>query len=129
MPIITAPGFDGRTHEIEVKNTNEVFDGYHTFGELYEHRARIFIALCKKIQDAHTDEEITPPVYRSKKHSDGSSYEGMFVLGIYGDRGSQITYHLEMEYWRDTHFATDLERAPEWDGHSPKDVLNRLKKI
>jgi hypothetical protein len=28
-------------------DTNRISDGYHTFGELYDHRIQLFIALCK----------------------------------------------------------------------------------
>ena len=28
-------------------NTNLISDGYHSFGELYDHRITLFITLCK----------------------------------------------------------------------------------
>lgn len=103
----------------------EVSDGFHTFDELYDHRITLFIALCKRIADVNFDN----PIWRSKLHSDGSSYDGWFVLGIYKEKGKQITYHLPISEWENTEFAETLEKAPEFDGHSSADVLTRIKEI
>lgn len=108
-------------------------DGYHTFDELYEHRITLFIALCKSLVmlwDAQKVGGTEEMVWRSQRHSDGELCFGdgsWFVMGIAKDSGKQITYHLPMIYWENTDFATTLEKAPEWDGHSSQDVLNRLK--
>ena len=95
----------------------EVSDGFHTFTELYEHRVVLFIALCKSY---------SKDIWRSKFHSDGSVFDGWFVLGIGKMEGSQITYHLPLSKWEDTNFAETLEKAPEWDSHTASDVLIRL---
>jgi hypothetical protein len=34
-----------------------------------------------------------------------------------------------MSRWEETNFAPELEKAPEWDGHTPADVLDRLKAL
>lgn len=103
-------------------------DGYHTFEELYDHRIELFIALCKVSQPPYT--EINPPlVWRSKLHYDGSEFIGWFVLGMNKVAGRQITYHLPMVRWADTDFAETLDKAPEFDGHTPADVLERLKRL
>ena len=70
------------------------------------------------------------PVWRSKNHSDGEPAFGgtWFVLGINKEKGKQITYHLPMSKWDETDFAETLEKAPEFDGHTSQDVLERLKK-
>lgn len=105
---------------ITIKGDNlEVSDGYHTINELYEHRINLFIALCKRINDC----------WRSDTHSDGTSFEGWFILGINKSQGSQITYHLPMSRWDDCDFATTLFKAPEWDGHTSNDVLKRLLEL
>ena len=107
--------------------TMSVSDGYHTFDELYEHRITLFIALCKAIA---TFDLLNPPtIWRSKLHSDGSSFDGWFILGMNKVAGRQVTYHLPLSKWEDTGFAETLEKAPEWDGHTANDVLNRLKLI
>lgn len=101
-------------------------DGYHTFAELYDHRITLYIALCAA-QRLFTDKEI----WRSKKHSDGELAFGgtWFVLGIGSKAGEQITYHLPIERWDETNFAVTYDKAPEYDGHTSEDVIERLKKL
>jgi hypothetical protein len=109
--------------------TNKISDGYHTFGELYDHRIRLFIALCRIIRDNLQLQADGLGVWRSQFHSDGSNYDGWFIMGIYTGYGFQISYHLPMEEWKWTEFARTLDRAPEWDGHTPNDVLERLRSL
>lgn len=115
---------DGRINikslTIKGLDTMEVSDGSHTMNELYDHRITLFIALCKFIDRK---------VWRSELHHDGKGYEGWFILGIDKEVGKQITYHLPMSRWEETSFAETLDRAPEWDGHTPADVLERLKNL
>lgn len=101
------------------QDTGKISDGSHTFDELYEHRHALFIALCYERQE-------NTKVWRSKLHSDGSFLPGWFVLGLGKQKGYQITYHLPLSKWEITNFAETLERAPEYDGHSSQDVLERL---
>lgn len=98
---------------------NQISDGYHTFGELYKHRIALWIALCIELAGHGI-------VWRSKRHSDGSHFEGWFLLGMHKEPGLQITYHLPDSMWSKCGFAETLERAPEWDGHTSEDVLERL---
>ena len=105
----------------------ELSDGYHTFNELYEHRATLYIALCEQL--CLFVESFPKEVWRSKKHSDGTSYPGWFILGINKEKGKQITYHLPLSKWKETCFAETLDVAPKFDGHTPKQVLRRLKRI
>jgi hypothetical protein len=93
-------------------------DGYHTFDELYEHRHALFIALCRELKGF--------PIWRSRRHHDGSTYEGWFIMGIGSSPGEQITYHLPERLWSAVPFAVVLDCAPEWDGHTPEDVVQRL---
>ena len=108
-----------------------VSDGYHTFDELYEHRIRLFISLCKQRVDYATDTGGKKGgVWTSVQHSDGSTFGDWFILGIGKSKGQQITYHLPARFWQEVcEFAEVLERAPEWDGHTSEDVLNRLKEL
>lgn len=110
----------------------KVSDGYHTMDELYEHRIELYISLCRclaAVRENATLKQIFPQVWRSLMHSDGSCFEGWFILGIHKEKGKQITYHLPMSKWVETRFVYTLNRAPEWDGHTPKDVLERLKNL
>jgi hypothetical protein len=99
-------------------DTNQISDGYHTFGELYEHRITLFTALCRKLSKGR--------VWRTQTHSDGSVWEGWFVLGIGFKHGEQITYHLPLSKWDDAEFAETIDKAPDYDGHTSDDVLQRI---
>jgi hypothetical protein len=108
-----------------MSDMGEISDGYHTFNELYDHRIALFLALCAEV-DARTP---TGHVWRSKRHSDGSSIDGWYVMGIGTEHGKQITYHLPLSRWTDSDFlGTECETAPEFDGHTSADVLVRLKR-
>lgn len=102
----------------------EVGDGYHTMRELYDHRFTLFVALCRTGRRLRLWR-----VWRSLLHSDGSSFAGWFVLGIGIADGHQITYHLPESRWDETGFSETLDRAPDFDGHSPQDVLERLETL
>lgn len=106
-----------------------VSDLYHTFGELYEHRCLLWIMSLRYFDISHRQLELPRCIWRSQKHSDGSEYEGWFVLGYGIDKGEQITYHLPLKYWDMCNFAQTLDRAFEFDGHTSADVLERLKKL
>lgn len=112
--------------------TDDISDGYHTFGELYNHRIALYMLLAKQIAYPGRNEVYCKgdnPVWKSKAHSDESIWEGWFILGIYKAKGQQITYHLPMSEWDKCYFAEELEKAPEWDGHTSEDVLVRLNSL
>lgn len=118
------------------KNQREnVSDGYHTFKELYDHRIRLWIELCKAKSEQFQNKGGVMdfencPVWITTVHSDGSSWDGWFVLGVGKEKGQQITYYLPNSYWNEcSRFATILEKAPEFDGHTSADVLERLKEL
>lgn len=97
----------------------EVSDGYHTFDELYEHRHALFIALMM----AHSKNS-----WRSWQHDDGTCLTGWFIAGVKLPTGQTITYHLPERLWPllDYVACTTETRAPKWDGHTSKDVIERL---
>ncbi len=133
MEVITIQRLDG-PHEISVLATNSVSDGYHTFGELYDHRITLFITLCRLYNkhEAKTKWITGEPhvgVWRSQKHSDNTMFDGWFVMGMGTENGQQITYHLPLSRWDETSFADTIGFAPVWDGHTPQDTLDRLKKL
>ena len=107
----------------KVKRQKEVIDnisdGWHTFGELYEFRMSLSIALL------NTNKDIS---WKSKKHDDGSMFEGgYFICGIKTPLG-QVTNHYKLESW-DLFDVPELEYAPKWDGHTAKDSIVRLKSL
>ena len=93
-------------------------DGYHTFDELYEHRTVLFSVIC----NSHTD-----LAWKSRHHHDGTMFDDMFIAGIQTPAGP-CTYHCENQYW-DLFRVPELERAPEFDGHTPEDVLQRIQSL
>ena len=96
-------------------------DGYHTFGELYEQRAALFATVCH----AYPHDS-----WIADYHHDGTMYEGMFIAGVYTPEGP-YTCHIENEFRYFFSGLTHLNRAPEWDGHQPRDYtrLFNLKKF
>lgn len=99
------------------KDMSYVSDGYHTFGELYDHRFALFCLLSALM-----------PMFawRSKKHHDGTMFEGgYFVCGLNFPSGS-ITYHYKLERWDKLNHVQTLDLAPKWDGHDSKDVIQRI---
>lgn len=97
-------------------------DGYHTFDELYAHRHALFIALL------HRQQNKRPAAWKSRMHHDGTMFDGMFIAGIGEKAGEQITYHMPVRLYKELHVQS-RQYAPEWDGHTPDDVVERLKKL
>lgn len=108
-------------------DAGKISDGYHTFDELYDHRITLFIALCHWVHQF--EEEYSRPVsiWRSKKHSDGTSWAGWFIAGIGKEKGEMITYHIPIYRWHELAGIETLDQAPEYDGHTSVDVLKRIK--
>ena len=104
------------TVTVEVVDTNEVSDGYHSYGELYDHRTVLF-ALVTAMTSRRT--------WRSRQHEDGSMFEGMFIVGWEAEDG-EVTYHVEDRYWHVFGHCQTLERAPHFDGYTAADILKRL---
>lgn len=104
--------------KLSKKITGETSDGYHTFNELYHHRAVLFAALCNNT---------SVKAWKSKQHHDGTMYNGMFIVGIDLPRGfGQVSYHYDIEPYWNMFDVLELDRAPEWDRHTPTDAINRI---
>lgn len=96
--------------------TGETSDGYHTFNELYHHRAVLFSVIVRDHAEL---------AWKSKAHHDGSMYDGMFIVGIQTPQG-QATYHYDIDPYWEMFDCRELERAPEWDGHTPEQAIERI---
>lgn len=129
----THPGMELRLHvpddhciiDREFIKNGDFFDGFHTMEELYDHRITLFITLCKYLRAPYA-----PNIWRSKVNGDGTTWDGWFVMGVGKEIGKQITYHLPIRRWSETDFVEEtLDQAPEFDGHSSQDVLDRLKTL
>lgn len=94
-------------------------DGYHTFNELYHHRAVLFSVIVKIFADR---------AWKSKLHADGTMYDGMFIVGIETPDG-QATYHYDVDPYWNMFQCKEVDRAPEWDGHTPDQAIERIGKL
>ncbi len=112
---------DADTGVIEC-DAGKVSDGYHTFEELYEHRCLLFLAFQSLWR---RDALARDQAWKSRRHHDGTSYDGWFIAGMALPQG-QISYHIPEKYW-DLCDAPERETAPEWDGHTSQDVIERLR--
>lgn len=89
-----------------------ISDGWHTFEELYYHRMVLFSIILNQNKDIS---------WKAKKHHDGTMFsDDSFICGIETPKG-QYTYHYKLKYW-DNFKVKELEYAPEYDGHKPKDI-------
>ena len=118
MPLILP---DGDHLDIPEELVEKVSDGYHDFGELYQHRIALFLALCRALGGG----------WKSQVHTDGSAYDGWFIAGVTLPvegiaRTVAITYHLPQRYWDQAQHLRTLDRAPAWDGHTSAEVVRRL---
>lgn len=96
---------------IEVSDLGKVSDGYHTIGELYEHRIELFLTLAKFSGSYWKEDPNTP---------------GWLIVYIEAPIG-QISYHIpEKGYRAELEKWSVRDDAHEWDGHSSQNVLCRL---
>lgn len=121
---------------VEGFEENEISDGYHTFNELYEFRKMYNAALFNewgKSADRLMEEEGKYSVHKSWRHHDGelcfpNSKHRWFIVSANLPSGL-ISNHYKEKDW-------DLFKVPEvekalfpFDGHTGKDVLERIKRI
>ena len=89
----------------------DMSDGYHTFDELYEHRCLLFINLCVNHHPYET--------YWKADHYEG--WDCLYLeLGV-----GQISYHVPNKY-RYMYESLNRDDEHEYDGHTSKDVIQRL---
>jgi hypothetical protein len=120
-----------------------ISDGYHTFDELYEFRkvynAALFNEWTKQTKVIGFKNPVIHenPIHQSKydvhkswKHHDGELCfgGGWFIVVAILPTG-QVSNHYEAKDW-DLFKVPETEKALfEFDGHTPKDVLERLKQL
>jgi hypothetical protein len=109
----------GKMISIPKTGIGDLSDGYHTFNELYHHRAILFSVICNMFPDK---------AWKSKKHDTGDMFEGMFIVGIETPEG-QATYHYDINPYWDMFNVKELEKAPVWDGHTPTEAIERISKL
>ena len=106
-------------------DSNVISDGYHTFGELYEFRKVYNAALFNDWANRGVNQ-----VHKSWKHFDGElCFNGGWFIVVAILPTGQVSNHYEAKDW-DLFQCHESETAMyEFDGHSPNDVLNRLKAL
>lgn len=102
-------GYQAALDSTQAQVDGNTSDGYHTFNELYEHRHALFALLAD---------------WKSRLHSDGTMFDGWFIAGKDTPYG-QITYHIPDRLW-ELYAVAELDKAPQWDGHTSSDVIERL---
>lgn len=97
----------------------DLSDGYHTFNELYHHRAVLFAVICNANKEM---------AWKSKKHYDGTMYDGMFIVGINTPNGT-ATYHYNVKPYWELYRVRELENAPQWNGNTPTDDIDVIETL
>lgn len=100
------------------KITEDTSDGWHTFKDLYHHRALLFSVIVSNYRDL---------CWKSKRHHDGKLLDWNFIVGIDTPWG-QASYHYGMDYW-DLFDCKVLERAPYYDGYSANESVARIARL
>lgn len=119
-----------------LENIKSLSDGYHTFDELYEFRkmynAVLFNEWATQAVGFNIDGSIKSKfdVHKSWRHNDGELCfgGGWFIVSAMLPTGL-ISNHYKAEDW-DLFKVPEVEKALyEFDGHTPQDVLIRLKNL
>lgn len=99
--------------------TKDTSDGHHTFRDLYHHRAILFGVICNAIPEI---------CWKSMLHHDGTMFNDDFIVGINTPDG-QATYHYKVDRYWDLFRVPVFDHAPEWDGHTPTQAIERIGKL
>lgn len=123
----------------------QISDGYHTFNELYEFRKMYNVALFNELANPNTvryhldKKEFAGigsiqgnkyQVHKSWKHNDGELCfgGGWFIVSAMLP-GGQISNHYKAEDWDLFQIPEEEKALFKFDGHTGKDVLERLKNL
>lgn len=118
----------------ELEHPGNTSDGFHTFDELYEHRMLLNAALFNAWARGGWG---LVPVAKSYRHSDGElcfggetegASGGWFIVTAQLPTG-QISYHYKNENYDLFYAVPHKYVAPEYDGHTPEDVVSRLREF
>ena len=129
--------------DTKLERINELSDGYHTYDELYDFRKMynavlfnhwaIHKNLLVDLQNPIKSQQVDTPLYgvhKSWRHNDGELCfgGGWFIVSAMLPTGL-ISNHYKAEDW-DLFQVPEVEKALyEFDGHTPQDVLVRLKNL
>lgn len=122
MQTITVKQGKGEQH---VNKTSEISDGYHTFRELYRYRMLLQAAWFNTAALGKNQNKIV----KSWRHHDGElcfGKDNYFIVVAQLPTG-QISNHYKGEAW-ELFDVPEVEKAPEWDGHTPEEAADRIEK-
>ena len=114
---------DALNHYIrtELLNINDISNGMYTFGDLYNHKEVLFIAMLALLSKHQY------PIWYTDTYSDGSRRPGSLLVGVFYEPEKQITYtvgELNRPYLRA--IGTWLDKAPDFSGHTSIEVIDRI---
>lgn len=115
-------------HDQDVRSMSQISDGYHTFNELYRYRMLLQAGWFNQLYADYSNHDQGCVVVKSWRHSDGEfcfGKENYFVVVAEFPTG-QVSNHYKGEYW-DLFKVLEVDRAPEWDGHSASDAADRME--
>lgn len=117
---------------IKIFPDGAVFDGYHTFDELYYYRLcynAIFINSLVKLINENPAKFKDIKVCKSKKHFGGElCYGGGWFIVMISTPWGQISNHYKLEYW-DMFNCPVVKQSWKWDGHCMKEAMERLNRL
>ena len=98
-------------------SVGDLSDGYHSFNNLYEHRAVLLAMVLMKM----------PYAWKTTIDAEGRDLvkeDKMFLAGAPTPDG-MISYHVNLELW-DLYKIPEIPQAPIFNGYTEDDVLKRL---
>lgn len=107
------------------EDDNVVSDAYHTMDELYYYRM-LYNAMW--INDMDPILQKAYRIQKSKRHGTGEPcFDGEYFIVQAMLPTGQISNHYELKYW-DLFHCPEVEKADEWDGHTPQQAADRLER-
>jgi hypothetical protein len=108
-----------------LKDTDNISDGYHTFGELYDFRKAYNSALFNEWASQNKYE-----VHKSLKHNGGDyCFGGGWFIVVAVLPSGQISNHYEIKDWDLFNIPAFDETLYPYDWHTEEDVIKRLLSI
>lgn len=107
------------------KDVGKISDGYHSFNELYEFRKQYNAALFNEwYKNRRYD------VHKSKKHFDGEScFNGEYFIVVAILPAGQISNHYMLKDWELFKCQITETAKYKFDGHTSKDVIERIMQL
>lgn len=106
----------------EFFDLTKISDGFHSFKELYEYRLLYNAAFFNELSKLDLYN-----VHKSIRHYDGElCFGGGWFIVMAELPSGWISNHYEMKDW-DLFKIPERTYAAQWDGHTPKDVADRIR--